>query len=50
MKERQHANDESRAADMHEHQKQISSKQADAQAAATKQGALSAAFNQGETE
>jgi hypothetical protein len=50
LKEEGHAREQARADDMHEHQKVISSKQADAQAQATRQAALSAAFNQGESE
>ena len=50
LKEEGHAREQARADDMHEHQKIISSKQADAQAQATRQAALSAAFNQGESE
>lgn len=50
LKEDVHAREQARADDMHEHQKVISSKQADAQAQATRQAALSAAFNQGESE
>lgn len=50
IKEDVHAREQARADDMHEHQKVISSKQADAQAQATRQAALSAAFNQGESE
>ena len=50
LKEEGHAREQARADDMHEHQKVISSKQADAQAQATRQAALSTAFNQGESE
>ena len=50
LKEEGHAREQARADDMHEHQKIISSKQADAQAQATRQAALSTAFNQGESE
>ena len=44
MEERKHEADEARAADMHAHQKEISSKQADAQAEATKNATFQKAF------
>lgn len=50
MKQQAHDSDEARKADMHAHQKELSSRQADAQASATKQAALKAALTEGESE